>query len=709
VSGRRIFRVGRPEPFEVHFGNRGLTDFPGGFLFISGLPADALVEVGPAFQPPRLPDGVVLPQSPLVRTEFGTGLMPVEVPRLAPGESGSVTFRITLPQSEGFSFDRHTLLFPDAALAAGGLQSPARPARDLRGSPHLAGTPVADRAGLTEAMDVASDEYATGYLPVRHAWGQSSVGAAVHLQHQLINRAQSLGSALRGWTVCPIGRGTEQPHVALALTSAGGRAYLLDNYFYPAALPLTAAESNQWRVDSDWLLDPANAASLWGRIERGFLAGNADAWGIAGPVHSLGGPPHAALTGRRGARLMAGAVAILNDDLFGDPTGAPSGSWLANSAVNLDLYIYLFNEQRPYHPGQKPPYESVGSGDPNLKFGPLGVGSPGWLAAGQDLHYTIFFENIASASAPAQLVTVVDPVDPALDPATVELEGVAFNNTEVSLPRGRQHFASTIPVATDPNPVRVTADFDAAASQLTWTMQSVDLVTGGLPEDPFAGFLPPNRADDAGLGHVSFRARLREGLPHGTTFTNLARIVFDVNTPILTPACVNTLDLRPPTSTIAALPADSGPEFRLDWSGTDDGAGIVAYRIYVAQDRGPYLLWLQSTNTTARFLGEPRSRYAFYSVALDGAGHSEVPPTVPDAVTVISILPPTIVATWREDGLELRWNASAGVPYHVEAVSTLDAQAGWQSVARIVATSAGVSWKDSEIQALRFYRVRLGD
>src|SRR6185369_15147602 len=87
----------------------------------------------------------------------------------------------------------------------------------------------------------------------------------------------------------------------------------------------------------------------------------------------------------------------------------------------------------------------------------------------------------------------------------------------------------------------------------------------------------------------------------------------------------------------AALPTTiSGTDIPLTWSGTDAGAGIVAYTIYVATNGGAYTPFLTDTaDTAATFHGAVGSTYAFYSIAQDGIGNVEAAPVSADAGTAL--------------------------------------------------------------------------
>ncbi len=268
-----------------------------------------------------------------------------------------------------------------------------------------------------------------------------------------------------------------------------------------------------------------------------------------------------------------------------------------------------------------------GSFDPNDKQA-TGYGAAGHIAERTRIYYTIRFENQTNATAPAQEVVITDALSPQLDWSTFELGDIGFNNVVVPVPSGLYVFATnSIVVATDAPPVSVSAALDPATGIAQWRLQAVDPVTGGLPEDPLAGFLPPNDTNHVGEGFVAFSVQPASNLVEGTVVSNAASIVFDANAPIITPAAINTVDTTPPVSAVTALPEISPPVFNVQWQGADTGAGITMYEIYVQQNGKGYSLWIVTNATTScQFIGAVGSRYDFYSVAVDGAGYREVIP-----------------------------------------------------------------------------------
>jgi hypothetical protein len=72
--------------------------------------------------------------------------------------------------------------------------------------------------------------------------------------------------------------------------------------------------------------------------------------------------------------------------------------------------------------------------------------------------------------------------------------------------------------------------------------------------------------------------------------------------------------------------------------GSDPGAGVRAFTLFVSENGGPYTEWLSNTDaTSAVFDGRPDTTYAFYSVARDHTGHVEAPPQMADATTTVTL------------------------------------------------------------------------
>ena len=109
--------------------------------------------------------------------------------------------------------------------------------------------------------------------------------------------------------------------------------------------------------------------------------------------------------------------------------------------------------------------------------------------------YTIQFENLPQATAPAEFVTITDELDPNLDPATLRVLATSSDST-----------------------------FSMSLSGRTATFRFIGID------------LPPNVTAPEGQGFVTFSVAPVAGLAEGTVIENDADIVFDFNPAIATPA-----------------------------------------------------------------------------------------------------------------------------------------------------------------------------
>jgi hypothetical protein len=305
---------------------------------------------------------------------------------------------------------------------------------------------------------------------------------------------------------------------------------------------------------------------------------------------------------------------------------------------------------KPPRPGEvlcPPPDECAGklicpgvSIDPNEKIGAVGIGTDRYVSKLEPLRYAVFFENQPTATAPAQEVVIIDQLDMSkLDLATLNLGPISFGTrTIVPLP-GRQEFATDVDLRPETNLlVRIVVQLDRYAGTLSWRLTSIDPDTGERPE--FEGFLPPNTNPPQGEGSVIFMVQPSPSLQTGEVIANSASIIFDTNDPIQANAWTNTIDDSSPISSVLPLPTvTDSTSFTVRWSGSDSGAGIQDYTIFVSDDGGPLTVWLEQTSqVSGRFTGTSGHHYEFLSQARDWMGLREVPKTEPDARTRVMTL-----------------------------------------------------------------------
>jgi hypothetical protein len=284
----------------------------------------------------------------------------------------------------------------------------------------------------------------------------------------------------------------------------------------------------------------------------------------------------------------------------------------------------------------------VTSVDPNDKLGAGGVGVNRLIGAQQLLPYSIQFENLQSATAPAQEVVVIDALDGTkLDLNTVTLGRIKFGRRANGLPwtveppPGLTSYTTLVDLRPELSlKVRVGFNFDRATGQTAWSMISLDPVTGQPPTDPLVGFLPPNVTSPQGEGNVSLTVMPKPGLGGGTQISNQASIDFDGST-LGTPPWTNTIDTGAPQSNVMPLVANlDSASFTVRWQSTGSPADLRDFSVYVSENGGPYRPWRLHTRATGDTIGATwGGNYAFYSLARDSSGNLEGVPGVPDAQT----------------------------------------------------------------------------
>ncbi|MCM8594071.1 cohesin domain-containing protein [Accumulibacter sp.] len=380
----------------------------------------------------------------------------------------------------------------------------------------------------------------------------------------------------------------------------------------------------------------------------------------------------------------------------------------------------------PDVPGPGGGWGIPGSVDPNQKLGPAGFGTASYISSSITLPYRIDFENDPTATAPAQIVTITDQLDPDLDWSTFALTEIGFGDHLIAIPASAPHFETTVPVHYNGQDfdVQIEAGINLATGQVYAHFYSIDPDTS-LPPDVLTGFLPPEDGTGRGMGHVSYLIDPKPGLATGTQIRNIALISFDGQPWIATnqidphnPAAgtdpakdaLNTIDAGAPTSAVQPLPPTrTRPDFLVQWTAADDagGSGVASHDIYVATDGGSYVLWKDDiTATSATFTGQAGHSYAFYSVAQDHVGNTEVAPATPDATTqVVDGLAVTAVAT-DASGAAIRFNRPFD-PVTLNLYATETGGQGPADVTLVGATTGAVTGSlvlDDDLQGFRFVR-----
>jgi hypothetical protein len=283
--------------------------------------------------------------------------------------------------------------------------------------------------------------------------------------------------------------------------------------------------------------------------------------------------------------------------------------------------------------------DQVNSKDPNEIIGPAGVTDLRFIDKEDVLDYTIYFENVSTASAPAIEVTIDNPLDSFFRLQNFGITEIGFGDTSFSF-NGENRINTLIPLGEKYNnmALRVVAGLNTREGSTFWQLTTIDPTTGNQVNNPFGGFLPPNDSTGRGQGYVKYTIKADPSVPSGYELKNFADIIFDQNEIISTNVWSNILTDGTPESKVFELPAFSPEEFLVTWSGTDgrNGPGIRGYRIYVSENDENYREWISfSTDTSAMFLGEENKTYRFYSIVILNDGTVEVAPITEDAITQV--------------------------------------------------------------------------
>lgn len=283
--------------------------------------------------------------------------------------------------------------------------------------------------------------------------------------------------------------------------------------------------------------------------------------------------------------------------------------------------------------------ETRTSFDPNDIFGPVGFNTQRYVNNKDVQHFSIAFENIATAGADAQLVVIRDTLDKAVfDLDAFEFGSISIGGRYISVPAGRRQLVLQRRV-NDSIDVRINARLDTASGEALWVFTAIDRRTGDLPD--FAGFLPPNQSSPEGEGYVDYKLKPRSHLPHLTVLRSRASIYFDQNAPIATSTWQNIIDLAPPSSTLSAT-RTGDTTVRVSIQGLDAHAGTAGYQVYVSENNKAWTLLSKQAGDSLLFEGRLDSTYRFYVTGLDSLRNEE--PKAPVAEAVITLNNPLPVS-----------------------------------------------------------------
>ncbi|MDB5858608.1 MAG: hypothetical protein JWQ76_2297, partial [Ramlibacter sp.] len=267
--------------------------------------------------------------------------------------------------------------------------------------------------------------------------------------------------------------------------------------------------------------------------------------------------------------------------------------------------------------------------------GNVGADGAGYVPADVALPYTISFKN--PSAGPAGQLRIVTELDADLDPRSLRLGDLKLGDINVHIPPGRANFQGDFDFSGSKGFIlRVSAGVDAENRIATWLLQAIDPDTGEVLHDAARGLLAPpadpSQAASSKLleGFVSYTVMASQDSDADAVITASARVFLDDAPPTESASTSVKLDRAAPATVLSATSlGNSGqglPQYKVQWTGSDDVSGVKHVTVYVAQNGGDFRIWLRqapASQNQAIFTGEAGSTYEFLAVATDYAGNRE--------------------------------------------------------------------------------------
>jgi RHS repeat-associated protein len=395
---------------------------------------------------------------------------------------------------------------------------------------------IGNTVGMTTSGGALVEPYVYGPFGSKLGGEGESTNRLLHIgQYGVLSDANGLCFMRARFYDPIIGRFLSEDPIGLA----GGDANMY-RYAWNDPVSFIDPTGTRFRFRCGYMSYSEGASDTWGLTlgrTRGFSAnlwffGAQHGWtwrrtpliGYNNPVLSLGGGPGVSAGWAEG--LALGYAAGRTEGFFcgvefvpeAEPD-APAGSRADSATTALQTSI-----------------------SPEDKWGPIGYDAPGtptselkhYILPDGTMLYRIEMWNKPDAPVPTQDATIYDILDPEVfDLSTFQFTRVGFLGWDLPLPGGQ-----AIDTRIDARPdmsiaVDVRGTFDPDTGRIDWWFHTVDPDTGGYPEDPKAGFLPPyNPQTGYEIGWMEFTVKQQADLPAGTQLANQAFVQFDFLGPV---------------------------------------------------------------------------------------------------------------------------------------------------------------------------------
>ncbi|OQC44742.1 MAG: PKD domain protein [Bacteroidetes bacterium ADurb.Bin028] len=265
--------------------------------------------------------------------------------------------------------------------------------------------------------------------------------------------------------------------------------------------------------------------------------------------------------------------------------------------------------------------------DPNEMVGPSGYDDVNWIQTMEKIPYTIYFENMSTATAPAHDVFITDTLDAnVFDFSYFSFGDFGWGGKFFQQEQeGAREFSQDIDLRPEIELIlRVAGKFEEESGAVHFEFISLNPETMAEEEDALIGFLPPNGEFGEGEGFVEFVVGVKPDLSTGTEIQNKASIIFDTNAAIETNEYINTIDDEIPESSVHSVNLLDDDSLLISWEGFDQGSGIAEYSVFMQfNDEEIRPLKLITTETSTIFKPSESGTYKFYSIASDNAYNKE--------------------------------------------------------------------------------------
>ena len=275
-------------------------------------------------------------------------------------------------------------------------------------------------------------------------------------------------------------------------------------------------------------------------------------------------------------------------------------------------------------------------------------------------NYSIGFENISTATAPAQHVWVTDTFNIAkFYYLGFTITGFTIGDSAYRLTAFRNTITKDVWLKSRNDlKVRFTGVFDTARGIMRCDFHTID-TSGKLWDESSAdGFLPPDMDGITGTGTV-FLSIPAKNLNTLDTFKNVAHIYFDNNPPITTNQWINTVDTTAPTGSILNSIRINDTTVKLVVHHDDIGSGFSYNEFYL---KGASDTVFRNIGTSLAdsvlFTGLLNQSYQLYSVAVDNVGNVQPKTTSDITVSFSNPLPLTWLSFTGKlinDKVQLKW------------------------------------------------------